>query len=251
MSDPAQLLGEFKLAVDQHLRDLHGLRPSAADAQMPANDDRHLIAFTTAASLVHPDLDPCGPIRAEVQTIQAQYNALKAQVAKYGHEDYDPKGPKPGQVPEEKPPPELVEKKNKAGAALNKKKAELAACEKTAAATSQPGQICYEVHQVGDKLSYWLCVPHPTASAYLWYEFARKDDGSFASVANPRLHSTPYPFWIDRPVLTKTGDWTGHDSYGVEQNLKPGTDPPHWSPLLVMGTRRTRRTLPWRRSCTT
>jgi len=236
VSDPAQLLGEFRQAVDQHLRDLHGLRPSDADKQTPTNDDHHLIAFAAAASLMHPDLDPCAQLRTEVQTLQAQYNALKHQVDEYGHEDYDPKGPKPGQTPEEKPPPELVEKKNKAGAALNKKKAELAACEKAAAATAQPGQITYELHQVGAKLSYWLCVPHPTASAYLWYEFARKGDGSFAGVANPRLHSTPYPFWIDRPVLTKTGDWTGHDSYGVEQNLQPGTDPPHWSPVLVMGT---------------
>jgi hypothetical protein len=97
-------------------------------------------------------------------------------------------------------------------------------------------QICFELHRASDTDSYWLCVPHPCASTYLWYQFAREPDGSFVSVPHPKLVSTPYPFWLSRPVIANTGDWTGHEDYGLPQGSGIQDNPPHWSPVLVSGT---------------
>jgi hypothetical protein len=235
VSTPAELLFEFRTALDKKLQAEYGKHATWAEAAEPTSDDHHLLAFAKAASVFHPAIDPCAQLRAAADHWHQKYLDLQAQLDQYEpHEedDVDPLGhhqtiivEKPGN-----PPKELVNAAADAKTKWQQKAAEAAECEK------QPvlDQICFEMHRVGNKDSYWLCVPHRSASTYLWYEFARKGDGSFVSVAHPKLTSTPYPFWGVRPVIAKTGDWTSGTDYAEFQGLVPGLDPPHWSPVLVM-----------------
>jgi hypothetical protein len=241
VSTPAELLLEFRQALDKKLQTEYGKHATWAEAAEPTSDDHHLLAFATAASIHHPAVDPCAQLKAEADHLRDKYLGLQGQVDSYG-EEFDPEQAKHSTQSSGKkgdPPDWLVKAAEDAKADWEKKKAEVAKCEQNPVAD----QICFELHRIGSKDSYWLCVPHKSASTYLWYQFARKSDGSFVSVPHPKLTSTPYPFWGVRPVIANTGDWTAHTDYGpLPQGAVGGTDPPHWSPVLVVaGTHKEKR----------
>jgi hypothetical protein len=238
MSTPAELLSEFRNAVEQHLRDHYGKPADAGGTSPPDSDDHYLVAFDTASSVDHPIVDPCTQLEAATDLARNNYLNLDGQVSLYDPTDLvdveQRKHSTAGHTSKQPrtPPASLVQARDQAKSDWEKKQAELAACQQQPVA----GQICYELHRAGGTDSYWLCVPHPSASAYLWYEFARQSDGSFVSVPHPKLTSTPYPFWVvepSQPVIAKTGDWTGNTDYGTWEGAT-GLGPPHWSPVLVV-----------------
>jgi hypothetical protein len=234
VSTPAELLTEFRQQLDKQLHDTYGLRASGTDAHPPTNDGAHLIAFKKAASaFFHNHGDPCAKLRAKANAAEQNYQALLDQLDSYKpHKEFDPGLKEPITVPGSDPPASLNQEIDDAEADWHKKQEALAACTDVGVAN----QICFELHRDGGTDSYWVCVPHQFASTYLWYQFMLQSDGSFVSVPHPKLVSTPYPFWLPRPVIANTGDWTAHKDYGFWQGAGIERNPPHWSPVLVTGT---------------
>jgi hypothetical protein len=113
------------------------------------------------------------------------------------------------------------------------------------------GEVSIEVHHDGCRASVWICVPHhglapdtPNPAAYIWYQYVKDDaTGNFVPVKSLFMDCTPFPDPDIPPAqlyhLTNTERWAHGGEYGggllnsIEDGLFPGTDPPHWSPILM------------------
>ncbi len=107
---------------------------------------------------------------------------------------------------------------------------------------------CLEVHQepAGASPAVWVCVPRlglpgiAISQHYDWYRYRRGASGIVPD-GGPLQIVPPYGPWptadptpAPQPLLAMTGDWSHRASYFIAQVLLPGTDPPHWSPILVL-----------------
>lgn len=99
---------------------------------------------------------------------------------------------------------------------------------------SLSGPACIEVYQ-GNKI--WVCAPKSSIpnqqppATYVWYEYKKDANGKFVPAeTDPNFMDAPPDF--QPSALTKSGDWTDREEFDSD-DLIPGSDPPHWSPILV------------------